>query len=284
MRVKPLIGLTLVLMLSASGVGAREYETEEFVFPADDIETLDVLVSLGAGQFDITTEKMDDIARARVEYDPRRIEVFAEYEKRGSVGFLEFESDQHRIRDIDNDSNLWDIVLSDRYPTEMEINIGACRSEIDLSGLPLKLLSLDVGAAEGRIIFGRPNPIEADEIIINAGAASFSADKLGNAAFRRLTFEGGVGSFELDFSGEYKTRARARISIGLGSATIIIPRDLPVRVEADDGFLSSVEIDDGGRGEYDDDYYESDDFRDADIGLSLSIDVGLGSVEVIFED
>jgi hypothetical protein len=143
-------------------------------------------------------------------------------------------------------------------------------------------LDLDVGAADGMVSFSEPNPEVAERILIEAGAAEFEVLKLGNANFERFSFDGGVGSFELDFSGEYSRRCQARVSIGLGKARIFIPRDLPVRIDAEDNFLSSVDFKSRGRYKIDDDYFESDDYRESDIGLELEIEVGLGSVDVIW--
>jgi len=282
-----IIGFTIAaLLLSASFLQAGRFETMHFSFtPEEDIENLEVRIDLGAGEFQLAVEKMDEVAVADAEYDERRIEVYADYDEHGKTGVVEFRSECRRNFNIDTEDNIWDIILSDKYPTELEIDIGACEAEFDLGGLPLEFLDLDVGAADAEISFGKPNPIEAEEIMIDAGAADFRLKKLGNANFRRLTFDGGVGDFELDFSGEYKGMSRVDIDIGMGSATLYIPRDLPVRIEADDSFLSSVDFDNAPRKFLeDDDYYETDDFDDADYGLDIEVSVGLGSVDIIFED
>ena len=66
---------------------------------------------------------------------------------------------------------------------------------------------------------------------------------------------------------------------------IYIPRNLPVRIDAEDNFLASVDFDNPDRrGQMEDDYYESDNYRDSDYGLSLEIDIGLGSVNLIWVD
>jgi hypothetical protein len=275
----------MALFLSTQFVWAGRNETMHFSFtPEDDIEALEVRVDLGAGEFRIMVEEMDEVAIADVEYNDRKVEVYADYDERGKTGIVEFESDYRRKFSVDTEDNRWDIILSDKYPTELEIDIGACEADFDLGGLPLEFLDLDVGATDGEITFSRPNPISTEEIIIDAGAADFRIKKLGNANFRRMTFDGGVGDFEIDFSGDLREKARVDISIGLGSATLYIPRDLPVRIEADDSFLSSVDFEGPKRGTYDDDYYETDDYNDADYGLDIEISVGLGAVDIIFED
>ncbi len=273
------------LILSASALMAGRHETEKFSFPAGDIENLEVSIELGAGKFNLHVENIDDVARANVEYDDRKVEVFGRYTERGKFGIVEFESETRKRFNIDIEDNCWDIELSNKYPTELDIDIGACEAEIDLGGLPLTYLDFDVGAADVDILFSRPNPGQAEEITINAGAVELKVKELGNANFDRLSFDGGAGDFDIDFSGEYKGMSRAKISIGLGSAKIRIPFDLPVRIETDESFLSSVDFRHEDESCLDgDDYYETKDFRRSEYGLDLEVSVGLGSIEIIFED
>jgi len=278
------IFLAAILLVTVIGAWGAKSETKSFLFPADDVEILDIKIELGAGEFDIKVDEMDELAKAEVIYNPTIVEVMGEYEKRGKTGYLDFESSYRRHIDMDDNENEWLITLSSKYKTELTMEIGASESEIELGGLPLELLDIDIGAAEARLNFTKPNPSRADEIIINAGAASFMMLNLGNANFRRLTFEGGVGDFELDFSGEYRERSRAEISIGLGAAKIFIPADLPVRIDAEDNFLSSIEFRNVDRSLLEDNYYESESYRTSSYGLALDISVGLGSVEIVFED
>ncbi len=282
---KSVILVSVFLILSATALMAGRHETEKFSFPAVDIENLEVNIELGAGEFNLHVENIDEAAKAYVEYDDRKVEVFGRYTERGNSGIVEFESETRKRFNIDTEDNCWDIELSDKYPTELDINIGACEAEIDLGGLPLEFLDFNVGAADADILFSRPNPGQAEEIKIDAGAVELKVKKLGNANFERLSFDGGAGDFDIDFSGEYKGISRAKISIGLGGAKIRIPSDLPVRIETDDSFLSSVDFRHADERYLEsDDYYETKDFRRSEYGLDLEVSVGLGSIEIIFED
>jgi hypothetical protein len=283
MRVKLLIVITLLVLCTADLMAGR-LEVEEFSFPADDIDLLVINADLAAGVFNIKSKKMEDLFEAKVEYDAKRIEVFADYERDGSTGYLDIGTDLNWHRSIDTDDNLWDASISTGYPVDLAIDMGACEASLNLGGLRLEYLDIDLGAADGKLTFDEPNPIAARKILIDAGAAKFEVTKLGNAGFERFVFDGGVGKFKIDFSGKYSTKSRAEISIGLGKAVIFIPRDLPVRIDAESNFLSSVDFENAEGGEIEDDYYESEDFRDSDFGLELEIDVGLGSVDIIWID
>lgn len=273
----------LALMLSLSAAAAP-VETKKFNFPADSIAVLYADFDLTAENFRLTSQEMPSLFRAEVAYNPDRLEVFADYRKRGERGYLEVGSDLFSKFQIEAEDNRWDIELSRSYKTDLKLELGFCDAFIDLGGIPLTGLNLDIGVAEGKLTFNSPNPTELDNISIEAGAAEFEIRKLLNANFRTLKFDGGVGDFRLDFTGDLHSRAQAEISIGLGSAVIYLPRDLPVRIEAEDNFLSKVKFRNAAGLRMRNGYYKSEDYDTAASGLGLRIDVGLGSVEIVFSD
>jgi len=263
---------------------AGSLRSKQIIFPPDEISRLEANFDIGAGEIVLKPgDTSKAIIRADVEYDPKNIEVYSDYEKRGKTGYLEVGSEVQSHTHMDTEDNRWNIILSKQYQTELKIDIGACDADLDLGGIPLTFLKLSIGAAKGHLVFSSPNPATCD-ISIDAGASSFEIEKLGNANFEYLTLDGGVGEFVLNFAGEYKTKARARISIGLGKATIYIPSGLPVRIEAEDNFLSSVDFKNAGRFDIEDGYCESKDFHDSPVGLDMKIDVSLGKVEIIWVD
>lgn len=274
----------IIIAIPFLTASAQRYETENIAYPAEDIELLIIDIEIGAAEINISTDDIEEVVKADIEYDSRKVEIITDYDLDGDVGFLHLANDISDKWDIDTEDNIWDVVFSTRYEAEVGLELGACTAEIDLGGMPIIQLDVQIGAAEGMLKFSQPNPTRADRLSFETGASKFFVEKLGNANFRRLDFEGGVGKFELDFSGEYNAKSKARISIGLGSVTILIPRDLPVRIEAEDSFLSHVDFINADDYDIDDDYYESEDFTRSEVGLSLDIEVGLGSVDIKWID
>lgn len=285
MKAKMIISaVSWLILFSSLNAVAGQREEKTITYPADDIEILVLNADFGVADINISPEMMDEIFKADVSYDGKKIRIFEDYEKDGKSGYLDIGSEGRRKLDFDTKDNRWDIALSTKYETELLIDLGACEAKIELGNIPLKSLNMDIGAVEGSISFGKPNPIVAEKITIDAGATDMEIKKLGNANFKRMKFDGGAGSFELDFSGEYRHKSRVTISIGLGEAIIYIPAGLPVRIDADEGFLSTLDFDNAGELEIEDGYCESDDFQDSEYGLDLEIDVGLGSIEIIWVD
>lgn len=277
------ITIALVLVAVAVAVAGRIEEFSKKV-DAEGAKKIEVVIELAAGEFYITSADMADVVAVEIEYDPRRVECVVEYEVRGATGQLLLESTLLRRRNINSDNNIWEVVLSDRYPMTIDIEVGACEAELDFGGIPLTELIIEIGAASGEIDFSSPNPERLEEIDIEAGAASVAVLNIGNANFQQFSFEGGAGSFELDFRGEYTDEAEISIEIGLGSAEIIMPRDIPVRIETGDpGWFSTIDFHNDDLDEVDDGIYESEGFEDASVRIYMELEIGLGSIDVYFK-
>ena len=79
----------------------------------------------------------------------------------------------------------------------------------------------------------------------------------------------------------YKRSADIEIDVGLGSAEITLPKDVAVRIETDDdSWFSSIDINARELDEVDDGIYESDDYENADIRITLVLSVGMGSIDI----
>jgi len=281
-RPATVIAVSILVLAGTVQAASRETVTEKVEIQGANEVVLQC--DLGAGEFSISPKDMTEAAVIDITYNPRRIEYYVNSDVKRGKCYIELESEHRSHTNMDSEDNIWDIVLSTRYETSIEMDIGACEAEIDLGGIPLKELTIDVGAASGVIEFSAPNPIRLEEIDIDAGASSIEIRELGNANFEYFNFDGGAGSFDLDLRGKYDGESEVSIDIGLGSADITLPEGLPVRIETDGGnWLSSVDIHNRDIDEVDDDVYESPDFESAKTRLVIQISVGMGSVDVYWK-
>ncbi len=283
MRKITILTMAGVLVITGMVIAARTEQVTKKVEMKDADEVV-LRCELGAGEFTITPGDIAEAAVVDITYNPRRVDYYVDYEEKRGKCYIELESEHHSKSNIDTEDNIWDITLSTRYEASIEIDIGACDASIDLGGVPLKEVTLDIGAASGVMEFSAPNPIRLEEIDIDAGASSLEIHNLGNANFDYFNFDGGAGSFDLDLTGKYEGESMVSIDIGLGSADITLPEDVPFRIETEgDNWLSSVDIHNRDMDEVDEDVYESSDFDRADTRIILEISVGLGSVDIYWK-
>jgi hypothetical protein len=278
---KTVVTSALVLLLAGVVAADRARHSTE-VIPSDGARDAVVDIQFAAGKLIVNPRDMADLAELDLFYDPKFVDVIIEKDVRGQTLYVsaesDFDNDRRDMHDIDND---WDVNLSTRTPMELRMEMGACKAEMDLGGVPIRELSINIGAASGVLDFSSPNPERMQEFEIEAGASSLDLTNLGNANFERFKFSGGAGSFDLDLRGTYTGESDVEIEVGLGTADIILPKGLPVRIESEsDEWFSSVDLHGGNLDEIEDGIFESPGFEKATIRLTIRLDVGMGSVDV----
>ncbi|HXF48812.1 MAG TPA: toast rack family protein [Verrucomicrobiae bacterium] len=270
----------LTLALLAQNARAGRTVTEEKTIPLKNEKTLETTLDFGAGELELkSTRSSASLFEGRFTFRPGRIEPEVRYSASRTVGRLDLET--HSIKKLFSDRdarNEWDVRFSTEVTHVFEINIGACEATLDFSDLPVEELSLDLGAGDCKVAFNTPNPVEMKRLEINAGASELVIFGLGNARFQRLDFDGGVGDFTLDFSGDFEGDRYAEISVGLGSIEIRFPPELGVRVHKD-GAFSSVDFD-PDLDEVSDGVWESSNYTRAKNRLTIDLSIGMGLAEL----
>jgi len=220
------------------------------------------------------------------EYKPDvRYEVVGD-EGRLDIHFSgEVRDDQEDSKHIDSIDKLYDNEMNLRFspniPLDLEMDFGVIKGELDFSGLQVKNIDLEVGVSKADIYFEKPNRITMESFDIEGGVGKLRIEKLGNANIKELTFEGGIGSYELDFSGEYQRDFYGNIELGMGKLILYIPRNTGTRISVDRSFLSSLSIDEAYK---DGDVYTNDQWEKSKYNIDLDIETGVGKIEVIWTD
>jgi hypothetical protein len=278
-----IFSITLVNPLSGGNAFARKHAVDKITKTIElkGEKHLTVKMDIGAAIIDLRGNRTGDILNAEVEYDPDELRVDIEYDADKDEGTLYLESESKgKGIDLDKEDHYWNLEFTDKIPISFEIDVGACEAELDFSGLKIDRLDLDLGASSVDVDFREANPVRMHKMIIDVGASQLTIIGLGNANFDRLSFDGGVGDFTLDFSGELKQPGQVDIDVGLGSLTIRVPEDAGVQITSESSFLSSFSIDKHDFDEVEDDVYENDNFGHTDKELIFNVDIGLGSIDV----
>jgi len=212
-----------------------------------------------------------------------------EYEVRDNIGFLNFVTDceegtrkknkKSSVHVNDLESADWWLDLTDDIPISLDLELGMGKADLNLTGLDVKDLNLSAGASSVKLRFDEPNTSVIEDLSIEAGLSKFTGEGLANANFNHFKFEGGVGAYTLDFSGTMDHEADVDVEIGLGSVTIIIPKNIGVKVYCEKNWISHLSIDDEFKEREDDTYY-TPNYKSADGRMNMHIEAGLGSVKV----
>jgi len=274
--------LTIATALSAAIIGnvfAGDVEREQKKIERTTEKSLQTMLDFGAGTITLAASAPELILDAQAVYDKKRVDFFVDYKVRRERGVLELSSEMFGKTLEGKIRNEWEIDLARAVPQDLEVDVGAADARLDFSDLRLTSLSMDIGAADAEIWWDKPNVEELKEISIDCGASSLKISGLGNANFEYMTFDGGLGSFEIDCSGAWTRSGQADFEVGLGSLELTIPENLAARIEVDGSFMSSVDIDRHFE-EVSDNVYKTQGYDDAKVRFDVKLQLGMGSVDV----
>jgi hypothetical protein len=94
-----------------------------------------------------------------------------------------------------------------------------------------------------------------------------------------MEFEGGVGSYSLNFNGSLDHEVDVDVKIGLGTITLIIPQNVGAKVTYDDHWFSSFTIDK----EFDEEsegIYITPNYATSKAKMNIVVESGLGSIKI----
>jgi hypothetical protein len=130
--------------------------------------------------------------------------------------------------------NRWELTIAP-VPLELELDLGASSTSLQLGGLPLHRLRIAQGAADLTLSIDRPNPVEMSLLSYSGGASGCTLKSLANANASRLEVFGGGGVFHLDFSGRLRRDLSVKLEAGAGEVTLAVPEETTIEVEAHTG-------------------------------------------------
>lgn len=271
------LSVAALLLVSAGPAAAQKWRTVNSSRQVWNEKQLDVRVDYAAGRLSVAPSESPLLYQVELRYDESVFTPVTEYS--AEAGRLRVavrgQRDGIRMKNIGREARA-SLSLSPTVPLDLEMSFGAGEANLDLGGLSLRRLDLSTGASETRVSFSAPNRAAADRIDLRAGVSDFVATGLGNANASRFTFEGGVGSTTLDFGGSWRRSASGSIQIGMGSLDLRFPRALGVKI-VKNSFLTKFES--SGLVKRGDAFY-SRNWDTADHQLTLTIDAGMGSIDV----
>ena len=285
-----LAGAAVAVALGARGAAAQDWLEMSTARQADGVQKVRLHVEYGAGELTIQPAREGDLYDARFRYDASRFEPIRSYDL--TSGTAQVRLGVHSLNGKDgvhldwkdlssgnldtDDSGSLQVGLSRDVPTDLKVTVGAARNRLKLGGIPLTSMTLETGASDTKLDFSEPNPARMDKLVIKAGAASLDAENLGNANFRSLRVEGGVGDITLDFAGRWTRNAKGSLHMGLGSLHLRFPPDLGVKIDKSTMLASFsaagfVKTTDG---------YRTRNWDSAERHLELEINAAFGSIDV----
>ena len=263
--------------------------SERHFFEVEHQHEEELLAALDIALGTVEVGKADDgyLFQAEVVLENERLVPDFSYRVAGDRGRLDV--DLSTVKDADDNVSIpdlssvkeaqWKLYFGDDVPIDLKFELGGTASNLNLSGIPLRTLRVELEASKGRILFTEPNPIAMDYMRIQSGAAEVSIEGLGYTRAERMRFEGGMGKFSLDFSdnAEALLGTVADIEIGMAAIDITLPADAPIIIDAPDSWFCSVDVPPGYT-KAGDGVYHSPDYRDGGDVFEVRVEASVGKV------
>jgi hypothetical protein len=191
-RIKIAIAILLVAGFFAACDEPRNMMTETSTVALEGAARAEVGLHMGAGELRLRSAEQAPLLEASFEFNRERNRPEVAYRVFGGKGILEVRHARRRGINFGSTRNRWNLVLGNAVPVDLNIDLGAGQSDIDLRGLKLERVEIDMGVGEMNLDLRGPH------------AAGFL-----------VKIDGGIGSGKLDLPAE--VGVRVKVDGGLGS-------------------------------------------------------------------
>jgi hypothetical protein len=220
------------LMLVPGVLAAQSWRTLDVSRQLHDSTPLLVRLEHTAGSLDLGAADTPLLYVAHLRYNAERVQpVYAFTPATRTLRVGTARRDDSRSLDEKSAGELR-VGLTPRAPLDLELHLGAVKADLDLSRLRIDHLKVESGASEATVRFDVPNAERMRALDFDVGAASLTATRLANANADNIRVKAAVGSVDLDFGGSWSQDVELALDMQLGSASLRVPRDVGVRVDA----------------------------------------------------
>jgi len=154
----------------------------------------EVGLHMNAGELRVRGTDQEALLEASFEYSRDRDRPVVDYRRFGDKGTLQVRRSRRNSIPFGRVRNRWDINLSKAVPIDLDIDLGAGQSDIDLRGLKLQRVEIDMGVGEMTLDLQGPHQ-ESFNVKIDGGVGSGKIT-LPSEVGVRVKVDGGIGSVD----------------------------------------------------------------------------------------
>ena len=180
-----------------------------------------------------------------------------------------------------NDNYKINFQMPTKIATDMNLNFGLGKIDLNFTGLRISQLFIDCGLSDVSLINTKSNIVDCEKVHIATGIADFNSLGLGNFNASKYIFDVGIGSAEIDMSGSANRNSSLTIDVSIGSLELKLPSNTNIELTIKNNMLSSVNV--NGLISLGDGKYNSKEKQKRWATMKAEISVGLGSVDITFD-
>jgi hypothetical protein len=134
--------------------------------------------------------------------------------------------------------------LDPNIPTDLFLTLGLGQSQLDFSGLSLNNVTVSSAFSDVLISYQLPNQVEMKKLDIHTANANIELLNLEQARAQLVTVQNDMGETRLTLGAHPAALPHAKIYLksGVGSCTLVVHPDHPVKLILKNGLLASEDI------------------------------------------
>lgn len=191
-----------------------------------------VQLDLMVGEFTIVPYDGDSI-EIEADYDQARFELEEDFDQAGNGDWtyaIRFTS-KRRFMGFRETRNRVEIRIPRGRPMHVVGEVRMGQSEIDLGGLWLGRVDLDVGMGQHSVEFSEPTPMPLESFTVSGRMGEVDFERIGNASPARIDVEHSMGQMALDLEGDWRGDGVVIARCRMGECTVYTPDDVNVETE-----------------------------------------------------
>lgn len=261
--------------------------TDSYSFNTRQYKDLDISISYGLGELIIGPSNKKNTIEGLITYDNRRITPIVKMKSVSSSGVLTIKTKKdkgkdlcsYKLKDFDNEMEFY---FPSQIKTDLFLDFGLGDAKIDLTNISITKLNINCGLSDVNIEINERNNVICKSVSIENGLGNLSVSGLGNLAAKKIDINIGLGSADIDFRGDRIYDTDINVDVGLGSLDMILPKKANIKIYVDSSFLSSVDI--YGLKQKKNKLWVSPNWDSRYPTITMDVNVGIGSVDIVIED
>ena len=229
--------LALAATLIPAAAGAQQWRTIESARQLTSTDPVKATVSFAGGKFELTPLPGKLLYQMQIHYDEQVADVVHQFDAsnhRLTLGMSQADMGWRALHAMKKEEGgSMTVGLNPAVPMDLELELGGAEAEVELGGMRLKSLKLQVGLAGSRVNFSSPNAITMDQLSLDVGLGGVEFENLGNANAAQINISGGMDGISLDFGDRVMRDVRINADVAFGGLKIQVPSSAGVTVQAE---------------------------------------------------
>ena len=276
----------VVLLIAKSD----DYKTIEYQYKIKKYDALRVYFDCSIGNLIMKPSKNRYIITGNINYNSAMVKPTVELTNKNNISRLDLKVKPNKTNDNNtksfinslmeegNDNYKINFEMPTKMSTDMNLNFGLGKVDLDFSGIRIAQLVINCGLSDVSLINTKSNIINCEKIHISTGVSDFNSLGLGNFNASQYIFDVGMGSAEIDMSGSANKNSDLKIDVTVGSLELKLPKNTNIELIINKNMLSSVNV--KGLISSGDGKYTSRNTQKRWATMKAEISVGLGSVDI----